>query len=103
MKNWHNATRERPCPVCHHTDWCTASDDGAVAVCHRVESGRPSKGGGWIHWLGDGSARIDPEVLRRRREEREATRRAECERVAFMEGVKVGVRLILELTEEQAL
>ena len=82
MKNWHNATRERPCPVCHHTDWCTASDDGAVAVCHRVESGRPSKGGGWIHWLGDGSVRIDPEVLRRRREEREATRREESERVA---------------------
>ena len=27
---------------------------------------------------------------------------AECERVAFMEGVKVGARLILELTEDQA-
>lgn len=26
---------------------------------------------------------------------------AECERVAFMEGVKVGARLILELTEDQ--
>ena len=27
---------------------------------------------------------------------------AECERAAFMEGVKVGARLILELTEDQA-
>ena len=27
---------------------------------------------------------------------------AECERAAFMEGIKVGARLILELTEEQA-
>ena len=27
---------------------------------------------------------------------------AECERVTFIEGVKVGARLILELTEEQA-
>ena len=27
---------------------------------------------------------------------------AECERAAFMEGVKVGVRLILELTEDQS-
>ena len=26
---------------------------------------------------------------------------AECERAAFMEGVKVGARLILELTEDQ--
>ena len=27
---------------------------------------------------------------------------AECERAAFMEGVKVGARLILELTEDQS-
>ena len=27
---------------------------------------------------------------------------AACERAAFMEGVKVGARLILELTEDQA-
>jgi len=80
--NWHNATRERPCPICHHTDWCTASDDGAVAVCRRVESPHPSKGGGWIHRLGDGTARIDPEILRRQREAREAARLAESERVA---------------------
>ena len=50
---WHNASKKEPCPICHHTDWCTMSNDGAVCVCRRVESDRPAKSGmGWIHRLG---------------------------------------------------
>lgn len=49
---WHNASKKEPCPICHHTDWCTMSNDGAVCVCRRVESDRPAKSGmGWIHSL----------------------------------------------------
>ena len=49
---WHNASMKEPCPICHHTDWCTMSNDGAVCVCRRVESDRPAKSGmGWIHSL----------------------------------------------------
>jgi len=50
--NWHNASKSEPCPVCHKTDWCTMSNDGAVCVCRRVESPHPCKSGmGWIHRL----------------------------------------------------
>ena len=50
--DWHNVSRKEPCPICHKTDWCSISNDGAVCVCHRVESDRPTKSGyGWIHSL----------------------------------------------------
>ena len=52
--DWHNVSRNEPCPICHKTDWCSISNDGAVCVCHRVESDRPTKSGyGWIHRLRD--------------------------------------------------
>ena len=54
MGNWHNVSKKEPCPICRKTDWCNLSDDGAVCICHRVESDRlaPS-GSGWIHRLRD--------------------------------------------------
>jgi len=53
MNGWHNVSRGEPCPICHKTDWCNLSDDGAVVICHRVESGKLAKSGsGWIHRLG---------------------------------------------------
>ena len=51
MNGWKRVTKRNPCPVCRHGDWCGVSDDGAVCHCMRVESDRPSAGGGWIHFL----------------------------------------------------
>lgn len=25
-------TRRAPCPICEHPDWCSISDDGAIAI-----------------------------------------------------------------------
>src|SRR5262249_15940226 len=37
--NWVLVSRESPCPVCKHADWCSVSADGALAACRRVEAG----------------------------------------------------------------
>ncbi len=46
-----------PCPVCGKPDWCLVSQDGATAICARIESGRPigNNGAGWLHRLADTS------------------------------------------------
>ena len=55
--NWHNVSKNEPCPVCRHDSWCTVSDDGGMCVCRRVESDRPAKSGiGWIHSLREKSS-----------------------------------------------
>ena len=52
--NWHNVSKREPCPICHKTDWCNLSNDGAVCICHRVESPYVARSGsGWIHRLRD--------------------------------------------------
>jgi hypothetical protein len=53
-------TRKDPCPVCGKPDWCGVSEDGAVAVCMRVESAKPARNGGWIHVLHDRPAPVRP-------------------------------------------
>ncbi|NWJ98358.1 MAG: hypothetical protein HXX20_21605, partial [Chloroflexi bacterium] len=47
--------RDRPCPICNHTDWCTFSDDEQWILCMRSEqptSGwefiKISRNGGWL-------------------------------------------------------
>jgi conjugative relaxase-like TrwC/TraI family protein len=45
------ATRRNPCPVCKKTDWCSLSDDGAMAICMRTPSDRETKNGGYVHVL----------------------------------------------------
>ena len=40
-----------PCPVCKKPDWCRIFADGWVE-CMRVQSDRPAKSGGWMHWQG---------------------------------------------------
>lgn len=56
MNGWHNVNKNEPCPICHKTDWCNLSDDGAVCICHRVESPYLARSGsGWIHRLRDSS------------------------------------------------
>lgn len=50
--NWHNVSRNDPCPICHKPDWCSVANDGRVCVCRRIESAHPTKSGyGWIHSL----------------------------------------------------
>src|SRR5262249_41216285 len=47
--------RRLPCPVCDHTDWCSFSEDGAIAICMRTPSEYVISNGppGWIHILDD--------------------------------------------------
>ncbi len=49
------ATPRDPCPVCDRPDWCRWFPDG-FCECMRVESDRPTRNGGWLHWVGDGDA-----------------------------------------------
>lgn len=51
--NWHRVTRQNPCPICRHPDWCTVSEIGRC--CMRVSNDRPLKNGGWL-WRHDGAA-----------------------------------------------
>lgn len=52
---WTNVTRDNPCPICGKPDWCSLSEDGAVAICRRVESAveRTDTSGEtyWVHHL----------------------------------------------------
>ena len=48
---WPTVTSIAPCRVCGKPDWCSASPDGAVARCNRVQSERPARGIGWLHFL----------------------------------------------------
>jgi conjugative relaxase-like TrwC/TraI family protein len=45
--------RGLPCPVCDHTDWCSISEDGAIAICMRTQSEYETRNGGWLHILDD--------------------------------------------------
>jgi len=56
-RSWRRVTHRESCPVCDHPDWCSVAADGAVAICMRVASDRPTKNGGWLHRLGAGAAR----------------------------------------------
>lgn len=69
-RTWVRVSRRHPCVVCKHCDWCTRTADGEMALCMRVESGRPSKNsmGGWIHVLVEPL----PTIVPRKREEPDA-------------------------------
>jgi len=51
MPELRRVTRRNPCPVCEKPDWCSVSEDGALAICMRVErdSLRRTKNGGFVH------------------------------------------------------
>ena len=42
-------TKSNPCPLCKKPDWCRVFADGWVE-CMRIQSDRPAKSGGWLHW-----------------------------------------------------
>jgi len=43
-------TKQNPCPICQHADWCRIFPDG-YAECMRVASPTAAKSGGWMHRL----------------------------------------------------
>ena len=49
--NYTRVSKLSPCPVCKKPDWCRVFADGWVE-CMRVQSDRPAKSGGWMHWQG---------------------------------------------------
>ena len=51
--HWRRVSREHPCPICRHGDWCTVAPDGEAACCMRVESQKALHNGGWLHRLVD--------------------------------------------------
>jgi len=56
-ENWHRVSRNEPCPICQHTDWCLVANDGTACICQRVESDKPTRNsGGWVHRLGEKKA-----------------------------------------------
>lgn len=50
---WIRVSRVTPCPICSKFKWCSISEDGAVAICMRLESPKPCRNGGWLHRLTD--------------------------------------------------
>jgi len=60
--NWKRVSKQSPCPVCHHPDWCLVSHDGSACICQRVESDHPTRNsGGWVHRLGQGRDEVRSE------------------------------------------
>ena len=40
MSGWVSVDLKRPCPICGKSDWCTITENGAWAICRRIDSGR---------------------------------------------------------------
>jgi hypothetical protein len=50
LQKTRRVSRRAPCEVCKHADWCLVAHDGRYAVCMRVLSDRPARGGGYLHF-----------------------------------------------------
>jgi hypothetical protein len=48
---WPRVSKQNPCPVCRHSDWCQYGD--RAIKCMRVQSKRRSRDGGWYHSLAE--------------------------------------------------
>jgi len=48
---WRRVTRNDPCPICGHPDWCLVSTDGNACICPRKSDGavRYIEDTGWLH------------------------------------------------------
>src|SRR5919108_2079054 len=73
-RSWRNVRRGTPCLVCGKGSWCSRSEDGAWALCRRVDTGgihRVDAAGMdyWLHHTGDGPAQA-PEIPEEPRAER---------------------------------
>lgn len=54
-KIWPHATKQNPCPICGHPDWCCFGDK--AVKCMRVESEHADANGGWYHFYEAGAAK----------------------------------------------
>lgn len=57
---WTRVSKEFPCTVCGRTDWDTYCSELGLACCMRVSSERPSKNGGFLHYLNAGAQKPIP-------------------------------------------
>lgn len=66
-REWRPVSKDHPCPVCGHTDWCIYKINGEVCVCRRVPSTRPcnTDSGGWTHFLVPFTGRSAPSAAPR--------------------------------------
>jgi hypothetical protein len=57
LQRTRRVSRASLCPICSRGSWCIVARDGRYAVCMRVESTRPARGGGggWVHRLSESS------------------------------------------------
>ena len=62
--NFTRVTKQAPCKICKRGDWCRVFTDG-WAECMRVQSDRPAKSGGWMHWQGQFAPAPRPRALPR--------------------------------------
>lgn len=53
--NFCRVTSGAPCPICNHKDWCSVTEDGALAICMRQSVGsiKSAKNGGYVHIISD--------------------------------------------------
>lgn len=58
---WFRVTRQNPCAICQHVDWCTYSAIGSA--CMRIASDTPMHNGAWLHKIG-AAAQPKPEPPR---------------------------------------
>jgi len=63
---WIRVSRERPCPICEHRDWCLISADGTAAICARVSDGSVRRCGeaGYLHRLANSPIPWRPQARR---------------------------------------
>lgn len=63
---WIETSKKNPCPICGKAGWCSVTDDGAVAFCHRVNTGQGKHkicedgNEGWIYRLNGAPLEINP-------------------------------------------
>ncbi len=57
-QEWIRTSRDKPCPICGKSDWCSFSADGEVANCMRIAEGsfKTTRDEGYIHRLKDSQA-----------------------------------------------
>lgn len=60
---WQRVSKAKPCAVCGKADWCGIAEDGSACICMRVESGQPTRNGGWLHRLQPENAPRSTRVL----------------------------------------